>query len=94
MRGTRTSAVLHEDRWLENLDGDKQYDQIAFFPGQVTFENRGVFDFDQAVFREFGNPDASTYFFQNVRYFISDHRPLWAQFRPKTAARELSGAPG
>jgi endonuclease/exonuclease/phosphatase family metal-dependent hydrolase len=77
-----------------NLDGDKQYDQIAFFPGQVTFENRGVFDFDQAVFREIWDPDSSTYFFQNVRYFISDHRPLWAQFRPKTVARELGGSPG
>jgi len=64
-----------------NLKGDKHYDQIAFFPGPTADRNTqvGVFDFDGALFAylwETRPDDFATY----MRYYISDHRLLWAEF--------------
>jgi hypothetical protein len=43
----------------------------------------GVFDFDGAVFRAlWGETKAQQSKFRSyVRYYLSDHRPLWAQVR-------------
>lgn len=40
----------------------------------------GVFDFDDAVFRSLYE-DETRDFLAYVRYYLSDHRPLWAQFK-------------
>ena len=69
-----------------NLAGDNDYDQIAFFPSRTDedFTGRmGVFDFDNAIFRDLWNdahPNNEEKFFQYIRYYIADHRPLWAEF--------------
>jgi hypothetical protein len=65
---------------------DAQYDQIMFFPGQTKDEftgNIGVFDFDGAAFSSlWNNPNRSAAQFRAyVRYYLSDHRPLWAEFK-------------
>ncbi len=63
-------------------DPDMHYDQIAFFPGQTQdhFVSSGVYDYDgalfQTLFAERGRDDFLAY----CRYYISDHRPLWAAF--------------
>ncbi len=58
---------------------------MAFFPGETgqEFVKSGVFDFDGAVFADlWQNPTRSQADFEAyVRYHVSDHRPLWAQFR-------------
>jgi hypothetical protein len=58
--------------------------QVALFPGETQNEftgNLGVFDFDGALFRTLWNTQPEDEFFDYVRYYISDHRPLWAEFR-------------
>jgi endonuclease/exonuclease/phosphatase family metal-dependent hydrolase len=75
-----------------NLSDDAQFDQMAVFPGPMqdaiaktpTDTNlMGVFDFDGAVFRQiWGTTKAQQSKFRSyVKYYLSDHRPLWAQLR-------------
>ncbi len=65
-----------------SLDGHKHYDQVAFFPGETSeFTDRvDVFDFDNAVFADLFAERPLKQFLGYVRYHLSDHRPLWAQF--------------
>jgi endonuclease/exonuclease/phosphatase family metal-dependent hydrolase len=66
-----------------NLNDDAQYDQMAVFPGPTedAIVVSGVFDFDGAVFRDlWGETKAQQSKFRSyVKYYLSDHRPLWAQ---------------
>lgn len=70
-----------------NLAGDSDYDEIAFFPSRTDedFTGRlGVFDFDNAVFQDLWADSTGRNkkkFFQYIRYYIADHRPLWAEFK-------------
>jgi hypothetical protein len=73
----------HTSEVGSNLASDKHYDQIAFFPGATKdcFKQMGVFDFDSVVFRTLWN-DAQRSpadFRAYVRYYLSDHRPLWME---------------
>lgn len=69
-----------------NLAGDNHYDEIAFFPNRTEedfADKMGVFDFDQVVFDDLwdaNDKEQQKKFFQYVRYYIADHRPLWAEF--------------
>ena len=75
-----------------NLAGDGHYDELAFFPSRTAedFSGRmGVFDFDKALFAELWPDDSETpakkkemkeKFFQYIRYYLADHRLLWAEF--------------
>jgi endonuclease/exonuclease/phosphatase family metal-dependent hydrolase len=72
----------HSSEVGSNLRSDKHYDQIAFFPGSTRdrYTGRsGVFDFDGALFKTLWQ-QSPPQFFDFTRYYISDHRPLWAQF--------------
>lgn len=63
---------------------DNHYDQIAFFPGETQNEftgRSGVFDFDGALFRTLWETRGRKDFLAYMRYYISDHRILWAEFR-------------
>lgn len=70
-----------------NLAGDKHYDEVAFFPSRTgeDFSGRmGVFDFDKKLFSSLWDPDdqdKNKKFFQYIRYYIADHRPLWIEFK-------------
>lgn len=72
----------HTTKIGSNLKGDKEYDQIAFFPNAIKeryTDNSGVFDFDGAVFKDaWGNRREE--FLGIVKYHLADHRPLWAEF--------------
>ena len=69
----------HSTRVYSNIVNDKQYDQIAFFPGlKSKIEGNGVFDFDQVIFPDLWQESAAK--FRNyLKYYISDHRPMWMQ---------------
>lgn len=74
----------HSTRIASNISSDKDYDQIMFFPGQVReeFTGRiGIFDFDGAIFSSLWESRPMTQFRSYLRYYISDHRPVWAEFR-------------
>ena len=66
-----------------NLAGDAYYDEILFFPGRTgpEFADRmGVVDFDNALFPDLFQ-DSRVGFYQYIRYYTADHRPLWAEFK-------------
>lgn len=74
----------HSTEIGSSIATDSHYDQIAFFPGESMsdFTGRsGVFDFDGAIFRELWETRTQEDFLAYVRYYISDHRILWAEFR-------------
>ena len=64
-----------------NLAGDAFYDEILFFPGRTTefAGHMGVVDFDTPLFAGLYEENKQE-FFQYIRYYIADHRPLWAEF--------------
>lgn len=71
---TRVGASLGEQ--------ETAYDQIAFVPGEMRdrFVRAQVFDFDGAVFPKIWEERPQA-FRGYVRYYLTDHRPLWAEFR-------------
>ncbi len=67
-----------------SITNDSKYDQIAFFPGETQAEytgHSGVFDLDGALFKSLWETRGQGDFLTYMRYYISDHRPLWAEFR-------------
>jgi endonuclease/exonuclease/phosphatase family metal-dependent hydrolase len=74
----------HSTKIGSSIASDHHYDQIAFFPGHTKDDytgRSGVIDFDGAVFRDLWQSRPSKAFAAYVRYYLSDHRPLWAEFR-------------
>jgi endonuclease/exonuclease/phosphatase family metal-dependent hydrolase len=76
----------HSSQIGSAIASDNHYDQIAFFPGVTQARFTGacnVFDFDGALFQNLWNDPERTpkQFLGYLRYHISDHRPLWAEFR-------------
>ena len=73
----------HSTQVASSVVSDAQYDQIAFFPAQTLNDftgQKGVFDFDAVLFQDLwqqSQPNWKTY----VKYYVSDHRPMWAEFR-------------
>jgi endonuclease/exonuclease/phosphatase family metal-dependent hydrolase len=64
-----------------SLGGAMHYDQLALFPTQTKQPTRvEPFDFDNAVFRGLWDPKNPNPFLIYARYYLSDHRPLWAEF--------------
>jgi hypothetical protein len=76
----------HSSQIGSAIASDNHYDQIAFFPGVTQARFTGacnVFDFDGALFQDLWNDPERTakHFLGYTRYHISDHRPLWTEFR-------------
>ena len=72
----------HQSRIGTTITEGKHYDQLAFFPQEagLAFVADGVFDFDGALFKDLWNSASPQAFAAFMRYHISDHRPIWAQF--------------
>ena len=74
----------HSSQIGSAIASDNQYDQVAFFPVPTKDRFTGacnVFDFDGALFQDlWADADAKSQVRDYVRYHISDHRPLWAEF--------------
>jgi endonuclease/exonuclease/phosphatase family metal-dependent hydrolase len=78
-------APPHSSQIGSAIASDNQYDQIAFFPGATKDRFTGacnVFDFDGALFQDLWNDPKRNekQFREYVRFHLSDHRPLWAEF--------------
>ena len=83
---TKTGLRLpsHTSQVGSNLEGDQYYDQIGFFPDRSDADFSGevnVFDFDGAVFKGLWDTRNEKDFRAYVRYYLSDHRPIWAEFK-------------
>jgi endonuclease/exonuclease/phosphatase family metal-dependent hydrolase len=72
----------HSTQIGSSIASDNHYDQVAFFPGETqdVFERAGVFDYDGAIFASLFESRPKADFLAYCRYYISDHRPLWAAF--------------
>lgn len=69
----------HSSKVYSNIKNDKEYDQIAFLPSlKSNVIQDGVFDFDDVIFSNLWESSKSN-FKAYLRYYISDHRPLWMQ---------------
>ena len=70
----------HATKIYSNISNDKEYDQIAFFPGlKSKIADKGVFPFDMVLFSDLYDPKKPKNFREYLRYYISDHRPKWIQ---------------
>lgn len=73
----------HSTQIASSISSDANYDQIAFFP--ETTQNhftgkKGVFDFDAVIFPDLWQNGANMKNYKAfLRYYISDHRPMWVQ---------------
>jgi len=73
----------HSTQIGSSIASDSHYDQIAFFPGETQDQftgSMGVFDFDGALFKTLWESRGKTDFLTYLRYYVSDHRPMWADF--------------
>jgi endonuclease/exonuclease/phosphatase family metal-dependent hydrolase len=67
------------------IASDNHYDQVALFPGTTKncLTQVGVFDYDKVVFPELWMGRGKAVFDGYLRYYMSDHRPLWVKMRLK-----------
>ncbi len=73
---------IHTSKVGSNLSGDREYDQLAFFPGDMNSKftgNSGVFDFDGGIFADAWQNRPGD-FRDIIKFHMADHRPLWAEF--------------
>ena len=69
----------HSTRVYSNITNDQQYDQIVFFPAlKSKILKHGVFSFDMKLFGDLWQQSQSK-FRAYLRYYISDHRPMWVE---------------
>jgi exonuclease III len=70
----------HTSKIYSNISNDKMYDQIGFLPDAKTrIISQGVFPFDNAVFADIYQNKTKAEFKGYIKYFISDHRPMWME---------------
>lgn len=70
----------HTSLVYSNITNDKQYDQIAFLPGsKARILKDGIFPFDNKVFADLWDPQKPAAFRSYIRYYLSDHRPMWME---------------
>jgi len=76
---------LHSTQIASAIAADANYDQIAFLPGTTKkcFTGlKGVFDYDGVIFPDLWmNGTNKANFKAYLRYYISDHRPMWVQLK-------------
>ncbi|MEO6455149.1 MAG: endonuclease/exonuclease/phosphatase family protein [Ginsengibacter sp.] len=70
----------HTSKIYSNISDDKMYDQIAFLPdAKSRIISQGVFPFDNAAFADIYNTKTKTEFKEYIKYYLSDHRPMWME---------------
>ena len=70
----------HSTRIASAIASDSDYDQILCVPGMVSrVQAAGVFDYDRAIFSAMYQSRGIASFRSYLRYYISDHRPIWSE---------------
>lgn len=70
----------HTSKIYSNLNDDKAYDQIAFLPGMKSnIINHGIFPFDNVIFADVYHGHTPAEFRGYIKYYLSDHRPMWME---------------
>jgi endonuclease/exonuclease/phosphatase family metal-dependent hydrolase len=67
-----------------SISTQNNYDQVAYFPGESAdlLDGCGVFDYDTVIFRDLWDTRGKKDFDAWLRYYMSDHRPLWVRLKP------------
>lgn len=63
----------------KELGVEDDQEKVEVTQGQFTGQS-GVYDFDGALFRTLWEGRPLKDFLAYMRYYVSDHRPLWAEF--------------
>lgn len=68
------------------IASDNHYDQVAMLADttQKWMVDVGVFDFDDVIFPDLWSARGEKDFKAYLRYYISDHRPLWVKLAPRS----------
>ena len=70
----------HSTKVYSNINNDMAYDQIAFLPGMKSkIISSGVFSYDNVIFADMYDPKKKEQFKGYLKYYISDHRPMWME---------------
>jgi endonuclease/exonuclease/phosphatase family metal-dependent hydrolase len=73
----------HATQIASSISSSANYDQIAFLPETTRNHftgKKGVFDFDAVIFPDLWRDGTNMKDFKTyLRYYISDHRPMWVQ---------------
>jgi endonuclease/exonuclease/phosphatase family metal-dependent hydrolase len=70
----------HSARIASAIASDSDYDQILVVPGLVSrVKSAGVFDYDGGIFPGLFQTRTEKQFNAYLRYYISDHRPIWSE---------------
>lgn len=73
----------HSTVIASSISSDANYDQVAFFPETTKrcfTGQKGVFDYDKVLFPALWQDGVNEKNFRTfLRYYISDHRPMWVQ---------------
>lgn len=70
----------HSTRIASAIASDSDYDQILCIPGLLSrIRETGVFDYDGAIFRDLYESRSLASFHSYLRYYMSDHRPIWSE---------------
>ena len=70
----------HSSRIASSIASDSDYDQILCVPGLISrVRIAGVFDYDGAIFHAMFKARGLAPFRSYLKYYISDHRPIWAE---------------
>ena len=76
----------HSSEIGSSIASDNHYDQIAYFPGDsqnLLDGATGIFDYDGAIFPAlWQNGQNKKNFNAYLRYYLSDHRPMWIRLKP------------
>lgn len=75
----------HSTEVGSSIASDNQYDQVAMLATttQEWMVDIGVFDFDDVIFPDLWTGRGEKDFKAYLRYYISDHRPLWVRLAPR-----------
>jgi endonuclease/exonuclease/phosphatase family metal-dependent hydrolase len=75
----------HSSEIGSSIASDNHYDQVAMLPATTRewLVQVGVFDYDTVVFPDLWKSRGDAVFKGYLRYYLSDHRPMWVELRPK-----------
>jgi len=80
--GTTVPAHANAPEVNSNISDSSPFDQMAVVPGMKNRLSRPrPFDYDGAVFSDLFEAHGQVVFRAYLRYYISDHRPVWTELK-------------
>ena len=76
----------HSSEIGSSIASDNHYDQIAIYKSTAEgfAVQTGIFDYDKVIFKGLWQARSEAQFNAWLRYYISDHRPMWMRLKRNT----------